>query len=150
VDGEVTTISYDTLSQLPILFTKPGITKFTNYIKAFQAYPATQHIPTMVNNNMRKPQHHQLYLHEISAHEDFWNLNKWIREGIFPGVDPKLTSEPDPKCAACALGKAHRICHKRHTGQISSQLTKPGQGVSLDGLESSTPCRPHKRLSFWH
>lgn len=75
-------------------------------------------------------------------------------------MDPALSAEPDPACPACIFGKARHLCHKTHTGHISTQHTKPGQGVSSDGLESSTPGRPfttkgspssrcYKYVSFW-
>jgi hypothetical protein len=33
VNGQTTTIHYDTLSQLPVLFSKPGITSYTAFTK---------------------------------------------------------------------------------------------------------------------
>jgi hypothetical protein len=96
----------------------------------------------------------------MCAHEGFQNLNSWIQNGLFPQVDPNLATEPDPMCAACAFGKARRLSHKTHTGQIAQGHTNPGDGVSSDGLESGTPGRPfttkgspsktrYNYVSFW-
>jgi hypothetical protein len=49
---------------------------------------------------------------------------------------------PDPVCASCCFGKARRLTHKTRTGHTSKNHTRPGQGVSSDGLESGTPGRP--------
>jgi hypothetical protein len=67
---------------------------------------------------------------------------------------------PDPACSFCNFGKAQQKCHKTHTGHISEGHTKPGHGVSSDGLESGTPGRPfttkgspsntrYNYVSFW-
>jgi transposase InsO family protein len=143
VNGSPTTINYDTISQLPILFTKPGITSFLAFQETLQCYNATsEHASTAQPCTLTKCQRQKLYLHQMCAHEGFGNLNQWIRQGRFPKVDTSLALEPDPMCPACAFGKARRISHKTHTGQISKDHIKPGDGVSSDGLESGTPGRP--------
>jgi hypothetical protein len=79
---------------------------------------------------------------------------------MFPGVSPDLSREPDPVCLFCAFGKAHCTSHKSHVGHISQDHTKTGEGVSSDGLESSTPGCPfttkgselklrYNYISFW-
>jgi len=159
VHGQHTTIKYDTLSQLPILFTKPGIQSFINYTDTLHACNATLSTGSG-SGNLTKRQKEKLYLHEMCAHEGFKNLNSWIRAGYFPKVDPSLALEPDPMCAACAFGKARRTTHNTHTGHISHDHTMPGDGVSSDGLESGTPGRPfttkgsasktrYNYVSFW-
>jgi hypothetical protein len=158
VEGKATTLTYDTVSNLPILFTKPGITTFVNYMQPYHAY--TSATPQTTAINLTKKQRQKLYLHEMTAHEGFKNLNRWIRKRVFPGVDPALAQEPDPICPTCAFGKAQRLCHKTHTGHISSGHQAPDQGVSSDGMESSTPGRPfttkgspsklrYNYVSFW-
>jgi hypothetical protein len=139
-----------------LLYTKPGITNYINY-----SHSLSTHISSQASTiNLTKKQHQKLYLHELCAHEGFRNLNRWIRQGKFPGVEPKLADEPDPMCSICNFGKARRKCHKMHTGKIAEHHTKPGQGVSFDGLESSTPGRPfttkgsppklrYNYVSFW-
>jgi hypothetical protein len=61
---------------------------------------------------------------------------------LIPWCGPKLSQEPDPLCAACLFGKSNRLLHESHSGHISSGHTQLGQGVSSDGLESSTQGRP--------
>lgn len=87
-------------------------------------------------------QRRKLYLHECCAHEGFDNLNRRIREGRFPNVDPALASVPDPQCLTCNFSKAHRHSHKSNNGHISSDHKHPGDGVSSDGMEAATPGRP--------
>jgi hypothetical protein len=160
VEGQLTTLAYDHLSQLPVLFTKPGITTYLNFVENLHAFHNAPSSTNSLADNLTKRQRQKLYLHELSAHEGFKNLNHWIRKGVFPGVDPTLSQEPDPICSACAFGKARRLSHKTHTGHISSQHTIPGQGISADGMESSTPGRPfttngspsklrYNFVSFW-
>jgi hypothetical protein len=149
VNSKPTTIRYDTTSQLPVLYTKPGIATYlafkTLLEKSYATHDTTDNplsAPLPAKLNLTARQHQKLYLHEICAHEGFQNLNTWIRRGCFPGVTSSLASEPDPICASCVFGKARKKCHNSHVGQITSGHTKPGQGVSSDGLESGTPGRP--------
>ncbi|MFN9981848.1 MAG: hypothetical protein ACK53Y_18125, partial [bacterium] len=67
-------------------------------------------------------------------------LNRLIRRGLLP-VDPSVASCPDPICAACQFGKAHRKSHERTTNAIAGPCTAPGQGVSADQLEAGCPGR---------
>jgi hypothetical protein len=142
INGQHTTVKYDTLSQLPLLYTKPGICSFLAFQDSFMAASATAVSTVLIGDNLSKSQRHKKYLHELCAHESYSNLNRWIRMGVFPGIDQKLAAVPDPVCPACAFGKARRVCHKTHNGHIADGHTKPGDGVSSDGLESGTPGRP--------
>jgi hypothetical protein len=110
--------------------------------------------------NLTKQQRLKLYLHESCAHEGFTNLNRWIREGRFPNVNPALAKEPDPLCSICSFSKARRRSHKSHVGHISTNHNSPGEGVSSDGMEAGTPGRVfttkgspttkrYKYVSFW-
>ncbi len=86
-------------------------------------------------------------------------LNSWIRAGRLP-CSPSLASEPDPVCAACQFGKAHKRSHKSDTGHIAKHHLAPGEGVSSNGMEAGCPGRPmttnglpatrqYKYVSFW-
>jgi hypothetical protein len=110
--------------------------------------------------NLTKLQRRKLYLHECCAHEGFDNLNRWIREGRFPDVNPSLANIDDPQCISCNFGKARRRSHNSNIGHISAHHKCPGAGVSSDGMEASTPGRPFttkgqpsnirfKYASFW-
>jgi hypothetical protein len=161
VQGKPTTINYDFLSNLPILFTAPGIKSFTRYASLSSNSEATSLPPNhQTLPNLTKQQRQKMYLHEVCAHEGFRNLNRWIRQGKFPGVNPSLAEVPDPSCTFCNFGKARKKCHNSHTGHISTGHTKPGQRGSSDGLESGTPGRPfttkglpsklrYNYVSFW-
>jgi transposase InsO family protein len=125
------------------LFTKPGIQSYLTFQDNLRCFSAASEAGTPpFNLTLTKLQKQKLYLHKMCAHEGFQNLNQWIRHGRFPKVDPKLALEPDPVCSACAFGKARCLSHKTHTGQISKNRTHLGEGLSSDGLESSTPGAP--------
>lgn len=82
----------------------------------------------------------------MCAHEGFVNLNRWIRAGYFPSVDPSLSSEPDPMCTACAFGKARRNTHKTHTGHNSKGHASPRDTFTTKGSESKTR---YNYVSYW-
>jgi hypothetical protein len=107
VQGQQTTISYDTISNLPLLYTNPGITSFTQYL----ANNNTVKQDPMLTSHTQYPhltqlQQRKLYLHECCAHESFNNINKWIHDGRFPHIDKSLASVPDPMCITYNFGKA--------------------------------------------
>jgi hypothetical protein len=139
VQGEQTTLQYDSTSNLPLLYTTPGISSFQRYHASLSKLKPPPVHPSHESLNLMKLQRRKLYLHECCAHEGFENLNKWIQDGLFPGVDPSLSSVDDPKCITCNFGKARHRSHNSNVGHISAMHQKPGDGVSSDGMEASTP-----------
>lgn len=140
---KLTTVKYDSLSQLLVLFTKFGMQSFINYCQPSLALSATTdtHIPPRTNITSKQEQ--KLYPLEMCAHEGFHNLNiGWIWKVLFPGVDKTLSLEPDPICTWCTFDKVCCISHKARTGHISSNHKTPEEGVTSDSLESGTPGRP--------
>jgi transposase InsO family protein len=118
----------------------PGSPIFNYHAKFSKLKPPVH--PSHERHNLTALQRRKLYLHECCAHEGFDNLNRRIREGRFPNVDPALASVPDPQCLTCNFSKAHRHSHKSNNGHISSDHKHPGDGVSSDGMEAATPGRP--------
>lgn len=115
--------------------------------------------PSFLYQNVTPKQQRKLHLHERCAHANWEQLNSWIRAGHLP-CHPSLASEPDPVCAACQFGKAHKRSHKLDTGHIAKHHLAPGEGVSSDGMEAGCPGRPmtthglpssrrYKYVSFW-
>ena len=164
IHGIPTTLHYDTISKLPVLYTNPGITSYTKYLAHLSCKPSTPPstpaLPPYLYENLSKLQRQKLFLHEKSNHEGFTNLNRWIKTGRFPNVPTTLADEPDPICTACAFAIARRQSHKAHVGHISKRHTGPGQGVSSDGMEAGVPGRPFttkglpskkclRYISFW-
>jgi hypothetical protein len=162
--GQTTTLRYDPISKLPVLYTSPGIKSYPTYLAGLSSTATTStDISSRIIDpygNLSKSQRHKLFLHEKSNHEGFTNLNKWINSGYFLHVPPSLADEPDPICTACAFAKARRQTHSAHVGHIAKGHTGPGQGVSSDGMEAGVPGCPFttkglpstKRLryvSFW-
>ncbi len=92
VNGKCTTITYGSLSNLPIIYASPGINTYHQCMAYIcHAYPA-QVQPNHPPLNLSKPQWQKRYLHEACTYEGFTNLNKWIR---FPHVDKSLEFELD-------------------------------------------------------
>jgi hypothetical protein len=156
--GQPTTIAYDSLTNLPILYTAPGITSFQRFC-ANQGIIYTTPSETPFCYNMTPKQRKKMQLHERCAHVHWDQLNRWIRSGCLP-CDKDLANEPDPLCATCQFGKAHKKSHKCDTGHIGKQHLVPGAGVSSDGMEAATPGqvmttgglpsnRRYKYCSFW-
>jgi hypothetical protein len=106
VHGESTTLQYDSLSNLPLLYTTPGITSFQRYVAHLSTLKASPRHPTNELTNLTRLQRRKLYLHECCAHESFGNLNQWIHDGRFKDVPPSLANLEDPECITCNFGKA--------------------------------------------
>jgi hypothetical protein len=149
VDGHRTTIQYDSISNLPILYTTPGCQSYHRFCGQ-QSYltktsvaslrTTTSDCPQYIYNNLSKAQQQKMHMHERCAHV-YWDLlNSWIRQGLLP-CDRSLASTPDHVCASCQFGKAHRRTHTSDTGHIAQHHSAPGDGVSSDGMEARVPGR---------
>jgi hypothetical protein len=160
-EGKQTTIAYDTISQLPVLYTASGITSFQHFC-ANQTYvqqlPSATH-PFYLPHKLTSKQQKKMHLHEHCVHANWEQINACIRAGQLPG-GASLASEPDPVCATCQFGKAHKHSHKADIGHISNDHSAPGDGVSSDGMEAGCPgkmmtthglpwTRRFKYVSFW-
>jgi hypothetical protein len=180
-EGKTTTIQYDALSALPILYTASGIKSFQHFCaqhgmltnspdKVLPSNSSTAALshqdqynktppPLFEHQNLSPRQRQKLQLHERCAHAHWEPINSWIRAGSLP-CDPSLASEPDPVCATCQFGKAHKRSHKSNAGHIAQHHTSPGEGVSSDGLEAGAPgkvmttggtptLKKYRYCSFW-
>ena len=79
--------------------------------------------------------------HDRSNHSSYTQVNQWLRAGLLPDEDPDLADEPDPDCAICRFGKAHKKYHKTDTGHIDAKHDAPGEGVSAHQMEAGRPGR---------
>ncbi len=143
--GKPTTVQYDNTSNLPILYTAPGLQTFNRFChnQCFLSSTSSYTKPSTWNfqyNNLTTAQQRKLHLHERCAHANWDQINTWIRSGNLP-CDPSLANVPDPVCATCQFGKAHKRTHKANTGGIDSAHSAPGHGVSSDGMEAGCPGR---------
>jgi hypothetical protein len=148
--GKQTTISYDHISNLPILYTASGVSSFHRFCA--NNHQLLQH-PTgtpllFLTPNLSPRQQRKLHLHERCAHAHWEQINSWLRAGTLPG-GTSLASEPDPVCAACQFGKAQRRSHKADTGHISETHQAPGDGVSSNGMEAGCPGRLMTRTTVY-
>jgi hypothetical protein len=96
--------------------------------------------PSTLAPNLTSAQHQKLLMHQRCNHRNMTDINRWIRKGLLP-VDPPIAYCPDPICAACQFGKAHRKRHAKATGGITAASAIPGDGVSANQLETGCPGR---------
>jgi hypothetical protein len=89
--GKQTTITYDTISNLPILYTASGISSF-HRVCANQHYvqqlPSVDH-PFFLPHNLTPKQQRKLHLHERCAHANWEQINAWIRAGNLAHPSPR-------------------------------------------------------------
>jgi hypothetical protein len=98
--------------------------------------------PSTLAPNLTSAQPQKLLMHQRCNHRNMADINQWIRKGLLP-VDPSIANCPNPICAACQFGKAHRKRHAKVTGGITAASAIPGDGVSADQLEAGCPgCLP--------
>jgi hypothetical protein len=133
--------TYNDATNLPILFASIPQPDHSNAIQhpVMTAYSATS--PPTTNTfkpNLTNSQRLKLLWHERCNHRSWSTLNSWIRHDLLP-IHPSVASAPDPICAACQAGKAHRKTHAKVTNSIAATCTAPGQGVSADQLEAGYP-----------
>ena len=80
-----------------------------------------------------------LHWHYCLSHFLFHHMQQMAQQGILP---QKLAKERTPICSACAYGKATRKPW-RTKGAVNKipklQITGPGDCISVDKLESTTP-----------
>jgi hypothetical protein len=79
--GQPTTIQYDTISNLPVLYTAPGIQSYVRYCKRQSFLTATDAASTSKSydfqqTNLSPNQQWKLHLHERCAHVHWDQLNR--------------------------------------------------------------------------
>lgn len=86
---------------------------------------------------IRNPTQHMLYLHTRMGHLPFSRLQEMARCGY---IDKRLADCKVPHCAACKIAKATKVPWKTSKKQGTIKpAERPGQCVSVDQMESSTP-----------
>jgi hypothetical protein len=128
--GYKRTVPYDKRSRLPILNSLDGARCYLANEKPISA--------ATVQENLTGKQKLLLRWHNRLAHMHFHKIQELARLGKLPksllGCDP-------PLCRSCQFGKAHkRPSASASTARpIDSDNLQPGDRVSIDQLESSTP-----------
>jgi hypothetical protein len=152
--GQQIIAMYNDQTGLPIIFAK--IQSTLPSLVAQVAVSNTQPtIPCNTKPNLSNSQRLKLLWHERCNHRSMPTINSWIRQDLLP-VDPSTASTPDPICAACQAGKAHRRAHAKVTNTIAAPCSYPGQQVSADQLEAGYPGKipttkgmpTHKRYKY--
>jgi hypothetical protein len=146
--GKTITVPYHSGTGLPIITTATGIETFTKFcaklsVNSCDSHPQTNPhciAPIQFKQNLTPQQRIKLLIHERCNHKNMKVINQWIQDGHF-NISPNVASAPDPICAACQYGKAHKKPHTKDTSSIAEHHTTPGSGVSVDLLEAGYPGR---------
>ena len=128
--GHKRTIPYDTTSRLPMLYSIDGIQCYLTHIQNSEQLKTQE--------NLSRQQKLLLNWHYRLSHLHFAKIQDLAQHGILP---KHISSCPHPICRSCQLGKAHlrsspNINDVRH---IDHDDLQPGDKVSVDQIESSTP-----------
>jgi hypothetical protein len=127
VAGFTCTIPYDPRSRLPILHSIDGA---HSYLASDNTNEGTQ------KANLTKNQQLLLRWHNRLSHLSFHKLQDLARQGKLP---KQMIGCQHPVCRSCQFGKAHRRPSPDTTHPIDSANLWPGDKLSIDQLESSTP-----------
>ena len=130
------TVPYDATSRLPILWTSEYPQAYLNLSTAKDSQSPSS--PLFTTGNLTPAQIIKLKWHNRLNHVSFDQLTKWMRDGTI-AAPAAVINCPHPICAACLYGKAKRRPHKNHTGSITHNCNRPGDGVSADQLEAGNP-----------
>jgi len=125
--GSTKTISYDRLTNLPILYTQSGVSKLYNLVQ-----------DGADSDNLTAAQRLLLYWHRRLAHMDFEKLKAMARQDLLP---KEISSCQTPLCSYCIQAKQKRcsISSKATGGSIKSGDLKPGSKISCDQYHSREP-----------
>ena len=96
-------------------------------------------IPEEEPPDIGSPTKELLVMHYRLGHLPFARIQKMAKDGRLPS---RLASCRVPECAACRFGRATKIPWRTKGNNNSGKLkevTRPGQCVSVDQLESTTP-----------
>lgn len=88
---------------------------------------------------LTNPTHDLLRWHYRLGHTSMEKLRNMARQGDLP---KRLSTCPVPTCAACRFGKATKVPWRsrgKDNRRAIKPATRPGQCVSVDQLESTTP-----------
>ena len=154
--GEHTiTIPYNEESNLPIIKTEPGCTRYKNFMcieckPSVESYSATSEssidaskrgagiLDGGKSDNLTSTQREMLKWHRKLSHRNFSYLKDLARKGIIP---KKLANcdTTNLVCPDCKFGNQAKRAVDKKRRPIDEGDDKPGKGVSTDQLESGTP-----------
>jgi hypothetical protein len=125
VAGRTKMLHYDKRSRLPIMFTIDGAVSYNAAV-----YDKS--------DNLTHQQQLLLNWHNRLAHLNFNKIQELARAGKLP---KSIANCPHPICKSCQFGKAHRRPPAPSTTAppIDSDDLQPGDKVSVDQIESTTP-----------
>ena len=127
LDGFTKTINYDSLTNLPTLYTESDITKLYNLIQDGDN-----------QDNLSVAQRSLLYWHRRLAHMDMERIKDFARKGFLP---KEIANCKTPLCTYCIQAKQGRTSISRSAtgGSIKSGNLKSGDKVSCDHYMSREP-----------
>ena len=90
---------------------------------------------TRVRTKLESTTAEMLQLHYDMGHIPFTRIREMAHQGLIPSKFQKCEF---PKCAACLFGRAKRR-RRTQKKRVRNRATRPGEMISVDQLESSTP-----------
>jgi hypothetical protein len=143
--GYKKTIYYNSSNNLPIFFTAPKFTTPPCHTLSKELSSTTAallssedlHTDTI---NLSAPQRKLLLHHYQLGHLHMARIQSLAREGLLCPNNADIASCDALLCKACIHGKQHRCpISSASTGPLDSNHLKPGDCVSCDQLESTSP-----------
>jgi hypothetical protein len=135
------TIHYNSTNNLLIIFLSTNLTSFTkpSTIQSTSLLSSTDLPPIAIDTNLTSAQQKLLNLHYKLGHLDIHRVQKLARDGIFGSHLKSVGNCDAPVCKACIHGKQHRHPIPNPSRHIDSHHLEPGDCVSGDQVESTTP-----------
>jgi hypothetical protein len=141
------TIHYNPTNNLPIFFTaskipstiSPQIPDTSNLTDSTVALLSSETIN--IDAPLTSTQRRLLLKHQQLGHLHMARVQELARSGVFGPSFTSISNCDIPLCKACLHGKQHRraVTPNTATGSIDASHLQPGDCISGDQLESSTP-----------
>jgi hypothetical protein len=135
------TIHYNSTNNLPIIFLSMDTPSSSTSppLQSMSLLSSTDHPPLAINSNLSSAQRKLLHLHYKLGHLNIPCVQQLAQIGVF-GSHLKSVGNCDPPVfQACVHGKQHRRPIPYPSSHIDSSHLEPGDCVSGDQVESSTP-----------
>ena len=118
-----TTIKYNQSTNLPLLYTSPGLEKYKISLSEMKT-----------ESNLTNVQRQLLYIHNKMNHMSMHLIQKLARKGLLP---KEIANCPIPLCAHCIAAKQER--RTSSSGSVKEDHLTPGDCVSIDQFSSPVP-----------
>jgi hypothetical protein len=149
-DGFARTVLYNSLNNLPIVFTTSTmcglISPFQTEAFLPHATCKSSYVAALLSSavagtveNLTRTQRLLLLVHESMAHLNLDHVQRLARDGYFGETLKCIGTCTKPLCRACCTGKAHQRAKSKTGTPLKTNHLKPGDCISCDQLQSNTP-----------